>query len=90
MLVELTKMEQRYDAVMAVIRDGFAVAEVAEKFGASRQSVHTWMSRYEDGGVEALADRSHRPRSYERCGPQPLMAWMTLRSGSEGPGQPQT
>lgn len=63
MLVELTKMEQRYDAVMAVIRDGFPVSEVAEKFGVSRQSVHAWMTRYERDGIEGLADRSHRPRS---------------------------
>jgi predicted DNA-binding protein YlxM (UPF0122 family) len=41
MLWELSKMEQRYDAVLGVIRDGFSVTEVAQKFGVSRQSVHT-------------------------------------------------
>jgi hypothetical protein len=30
-LVELSKMEQRYDAVMGVIRDDFSVTEIAEK-----------------------------------------------------------
>jgi hypothetical protein len=40
-------MEQRYDAVLGVIRDGFTVTEVAQKFGVSRQSVHTWLARYE-------------------------------------------
>jgi transposase InsO family protein len=60
-LVELTKMEQRYDAVLAVIRDGFSVKEVADKFGVSRQSVHTWLAHYEQGGLPALEDRSHRP-----------------------------
>ena len=34
-------MEQRYDAVLGVIRDGFTVTEVAQKFGVSRQSVHS-------------------------------------------------
>jgi hypothetical protein len=29
-------MEQRYDAVLGVTRDGFSVTEVAQKFGASR------------------------------------------------------
>ena len=29
--------------------------------GVSRQSVHTWIARYEAGGLAALADRSHRP-----------------------------
>ena len=63
MLLELTKMEQRYDAVVAVIRDGLSVTEVAEKFGVSRQSVHQWMARYEREGLAGLAERSHRPRS---------------------------
>ena len=45
MLRELSKMEQRYDAVLAVIRDGMAVTEVAEKYGVGRQTVHVWLSR---------------------------------------------
>jgi len=45
MLVELSKMEQRYDAVLGVIRDGLTVTEVAEAFGVSRQSVHAWLRR---------------------------------------------
>ena len=49
MLVELTKMEQRYDAVLAVIRDGLTVTEAAEAFGVSRQSLSQWNSdRFED------------------------------------------
>jgi len=62
-LVELSKMEQRYDAVLAVIRDGLSVGEVATAFGVSRQSIYRWMQRYEGGGLPSLADRSHRPQS---------------------------
>ena len=62
MLMELSVMEQRYQAVLAVVRDGFSVTAVAEKWGVSRQSVHAWLARYRDGGLEALADRSHRPK----------------------------
>ncbi len=58
-----SKMEQRYDAVLGVIRDGFSVTEVARKFGVSRQSVHAGMARYEAGGLEALAERSRRPKA---------------------------
>lgn len=61
MLWESSKMEQRYDAVLGVMRDGFTVSEVAQKFGVSRQSVHRWIARYNDGGLEALAKRSSRP-----------------------------
>jgi transposase InsO family protein len=62
MLWESSKMEQRYDAVLGVIRDGFTVTEVATKFGVSRQSVHAWLKRYEEGGLEALGEGSHRPK----------------------------
>ena len=61
MLVELSKMEQRYDAVLGVIRDGFTVTEVAQKFGVTRQSVHSWLQRHEAGGRDALAEQSSRP-----------------------------
>ena len=61
MLVELSVMEQRYQAVLAVVQDGWKVSEVAERLGVSRQSVHAWIARYEVGGLAALADRSHRP-----------------------------
>jgi len=61
-LLELTKVEQRYDAVLAVVRDGLSVVEAAAAAGVTRQTVHAWMRRYEAGGLAALADRSHRPR----------------------------
>jgi transposase InsO family protein len=62
-LVELSVMEQRYQAVLAVVQDGWKVTEVAQRLGVSRQSVHSWIARYEQGGLAALADRSHRPAS---------------------------
>ncbi len=63
MLQEIPVVEQRYQAVLAVLEDGLAVTEVAEKIGVSRQSLHGWLRRYAAGGLDALADRSHRPRS---------------------------
>lgn len=55
-------MEQRYQAVSLVIHDGESVVEVARRFGVSRQTVHSWLSRYEAGGLSALVNRSHRPK----------------------------
>jgi transposase InsO family protein len=60
-LLELSVVEQRYNAVMEVLRDGCMVVEVAERYGVSRQAVHRWLRRYQQGGLDALADRSHRP-----------------------------
>ena len=62
MLVELSVMEQRYRAVLEV-EAGCPVTEVAARHGVTRQSVHAWVHRYRAGGLGALADRSHRPRS---------------------------
>ena len=59
---EWSVVEQRYQAVLAVIRDGHPVVDVAARWRVSRQTVHGWLRRYEDQGLEGLADRSHRPR----------------------------
>ena len=53
--------EQRYQAVLAVIADGLSVSQVAEKVGVSRQTLHTWLARFEVAGLDGLVDRSHRP-----------------------------
>jgi transposase len=54
---------------------GLPVTEVADRYGVSRQSVHTWIARYRAGGLEGLADRSHRPN---RC-PHQLAAAVEAR-----------
>ena len=53
--------EQRYQAVLAVISDGLSISQVASKVGVSRQTLHSWLARYEAEGLEGLVDRSHRP-----------------------------
>jgi transposase-like protein len=47
MLVELSVVEQRYQAVLAMIRDGVPIVEVARRFGVSRQATR----REPEGGV---------------------------------------
>ena len=54
-------VEQRYQAVLAVISDGRSVTEVAGQWKVSRQTLHGWLARYEQAGLEGLPDRSHRP-----------------------------
>jgi transposase-like protein len=49
--------EQRFNAVMEVLRDGLTVIEVADRYGVSRQWVHGWLGRYRTVGLDALADR---------------------------------
>ena len=67
MLLELTVAEHHFNAVMEVLPLRRTVVEFAERYGVSRQTVHGWLRRYRSGGLEALADRSYRPR---HCPPQ--------------------
>jgi transposase InsO family protein len=61
-LVELSVVEQRYRAVLAV-EAGATVSEVARQVGVSRQTVHAWVRRYAQAGLGGLVDRSRRPDS---------------------------
>ncbi len=63
MITELSVMEQRYQAVSAVIHDGLSVIEVASRFGVSRQTIHSWLLKYEKNGLPGLINHSHKPRS---------------------------
>jgi len=57
---EMSVAEQRYKAVLAVIAEGRTVTEVARDWGVSRQTMHAWLAKYEDEGLEGLSNRSHR------------------------------
>jgi transposase InsO family protein len=59
---ELSVVEQRYQAVLAVIGQGETVKDVAARWGVARQTLHRWLARYEAGGLDGLGDGSHRPR----------------------------
>ncbi|MDQ4092150.1 MAG: IS481 family transposase [Actinomycetota bacterium] len=59
-LVDLSVVEQRYRAVLAVER-GEQKIVVAAQFGVSRQTLHTWLTRYARDGLAGLMDRTHRP-----------------------------
>jgi transposase InsO family protein len=81
-LMELSKVEQRYDAVLAVIRDGLTISEAAIAYGVSRQTIYRWMQRYEEGGLAALAERSHRPKACpHQIDPRVEGRIVTLRQG---------
>jgi transposase len=39
-LLKLTGVEQRFNAVVKLLRNGLTVTEVTERYGVSRQAVH--------------------------------------------------
>jgi transposase InsO family protein len=85
MLRELSVVEQRYQAVLAVIRDGVPIVQVAHRFDVSRQAIHRWLRWYEDQGLPGLIDRSHRP---PRCSHQmdPAVEVWVLEARRRNPG----
>ena len=62
-LVDLSMVEQRYDAVREVL-DGASVKDTAIRYGVDRRTLHRWLVRYANQGLAALADQSSRP---DRC-----------------------
>ena len=58
----MQRRERRCCAVLEA-SSGVPVDEAAARFGVSRQSVHGWIRRYEQGGRGGLMDRSRRPGS---------------------------
>jgi hypothetical protein len=47
--------------VLSVVHQGMSKAEAARKFDVSWRWVHTLVTRYETGGLDAVEPRSHRP-----------------------------
>jgi transposase InsO family protein len=74
-LVDMTVVEQRYRAVLAVER-GETKTDVAAQFGVTRQSVHSWCTRYAADGLAGLVDRSHRPGSCPHQTSAEMEAWV--------------
>lgn len=70
----------------AVISDGLSVSQAAEKVGVSRQTLHSWLARYEAQGFDGLVDRAHRP---VRC-PQCLWPRWSAPSRAERPSSSMT
>ena len=58
--------------VLSVVHQGLTKAEAARRYDVSWQWVHTLVTRYQAGGLEALEPRSRRPASNSRATPEAL------------------
>lgn len=61
MLRVLSMVEQRYQAVREVLDTGATITDVAARYGVDRTTLHRWLTRYANGGLEALATKSSKP-----------------------------
>jgi transposase len=58
--------------VLSVVHQGLTKAEAARRYDVSWQWVHTLVTRYQAGGLDALEPRSRRPASNSRATPEAL------------------
>jgi len=56
--------ERRRFAAAKIAGEYESFAELCRAFGISRKTGYKWWARFEEGGLEALYDRSHRVRSH--------------------------
>jgi len=56
--------------VRAVTEQGLTPTQAAERFGVSRQWVHTLVRRYQEGGPDAVAPRSKAPHARPQTTPE--------------------
>jgi transposase InsO family protein len=64
---ETGPFEERRRFVEACRDSDESFAAICVRFGISRQKGYKWLARFEEGGLEGLADRSRRPHSNSRA-----------------------
>jgi transposase len=60
-------VEERLKFIAAYLEDEEPFVHLCERFGICRSKGYKWVQRYEEGGVDALRDRSRRPHSNSRA-----------------------
>lgn len=58
---ETTRMSQRHEFVLLATTPDANIRELCRRFGVSPATGYKWITRFVQGGSEALADRSRRP-----------------------------
>jgi transposase InsO family protein len=61
---ETCVMDERVKFVMDVLDETYCMAELCSYYGISRKTGYKWIERYQQGGLEALRDRSRAPHSH--------------------------
>ena len=59
-------MSQRTEFIALATAPGANVSELCRRFGISRKTGNKWLRRFREGGAQALADRSRKPKRSPR------------------------
>lgn len=60
-----TTYEQRIEIVKYCIESNYNYAETSQKYQVSYQQVYSWISKYNEGGIEALQDKRGKRKSVD-------------------------
>jgi len=88
--LETAPMEQRERFIRDWQRGLYTMTELCARYDVSRKTGYKWLARFDDGGRQALADRSRAPHHCpHRIGPDVarLIGDARRRHPSWGPGK---
>ena len=71
--------QSRVLLVGRILEQGWTVLEATQAVGVSERTGWKWLARYREGGLEALSDRSSRPRRLRRIGARARRRIVQLR-----------
>ena len=60
-----TTYEERVEIVKNCIENNYNYEETSQKYKVSYQQVYSWMSKYNEGGIEALQDKRGKRKSID-------------------------
>ncbi len=61
---ETCVMEERVKFIMEVLEGTYCMTELCNYYQISRKTGYKWLDRYQQGGIEALQNRSRKPHSH--------------------------
>lgn len=67
-------MSQRHEFVLLAQQAGANIRRLCRRFNISATTAYRWITRFEEGGAAALADRSRRPRRSPKRSPDGVVA----------------
>jgi len=80
-------VEQRYQAVLAVIADGLDVKTAADKTGVSRQTPHSWLASWPTCARRLTSPNQSAVTGSLRAPACSWASWLSCGAGSMRPGR---
>ena len=62
-LIEMAVVERLYQARRELLNTGASITQATAQYGVDGRTLHRWITRYFDGGLESADDRCRLPVS---------------------------